>query len=54
MTDFWPPRPPKRSLGDEPSIDELTKAGKGVLSWKAVEPDGHPAELIKIERAAFA
>ena len=49
-----PPRPLELSLGDEPSMDEMTEALKGMSNWKAVGPDGLPAELLKIDHPAFA
>ena len=35
-------------------MDEMTEALKGMSSWKAVGPDGLPAELLKIDHPAFA
>ena len=53
-TIILPPRPPKLSLEDEPSMDEMTEALKGMSNWKAVGPDGLPVELLKIDHPAFA
>ena len=36
------------------SMDEMTEALKGMSNWKAVGPDGLPAELLKIDHPAFA
>ena len=35
-------------------MDEMTEALKGMSNWKAVGPDGLPAELLKIDHPAFA
>ena len=51
VIDLLPPRPPKLSLEDEPSV---TGALKGVSNWKAVGSDGLPAELLKIDHPVFA
>ncbi len=32
----------------------MTEAPKGMPNWKAVGPDGLPAELLKIDHPAFA
>ena len=53
IIDLMPPRPLKLSLGDEPSIEEMTEALKGMPNRKAVGPDGLPAELPK-NRPGFA
>ena len=52
--DPLPTRPLKLSLGDEPSMDEMTEALQGMPHWKGVGPDGLPAELLKIDHPAFA
>ena len=50
-----PPRPLELlSLGDDPSMDEMTGELKGISNWKAVGPDGLQAELLKIDHPAFA
>ena len=54
IIDLVPPRPPKLSLEDEPSMDEMTEALRGKSNLKAVGPDGLPAELLKIDHPAFA
>ena len=46
INDLLPPRPLKLSLGDEPSMDEVTEALKCILKWKAFGRDGLPAELL--------
>ena len=41
--DFLAPRPLKLSVGDEPSMEEMTKALiMGMSNWNAVGPDGRP------------
>ena len=52
--DLLPPRPSKLSLEDEPSMDEMAEALKGMSDWKAVGPDGLPAELLKMDHPSFA
>ena len=54
IIDLLPPRPPKLSLNDELSMDEMTEALKGMPNWKAVGPDGLPPELLNIDQPAFA
>ena len=54
IIDLLPPRLLELSLRDEPSMDEMTEALKGVSDWKVVGPDGLPAELLKIDHPAFA
>ena len=50
---LYPPRPLEVSLGDEPSIDEMTEVIKGMPNWKAVGPDGLPAEVLKLDHPEF-
>ena len=54
IIDLLSPRPLKLSLEDEPSMDEMAGALKGMPNWKAVGPDGLPGELLKTEHSAFA
>ena len=35
-------------------MDEMTQTLKGMSNWKAVGPNGLPAELVIIDRPAFA
>ena len=51
---YLQPRPLKLSLGDEPSLDEMTAAPKGMPYWKAIRPDDLPPELQNIDHPAFA
>ena len=53
IIDLLPPRPLGVSLGVEPSVDEMTEIIKGMPSWKAVGPDGLPAELLKLDHPEF-
>jgi len=53
IIDLVPPRPLKLSLGNEPSIDEMMEAVKGMSNWKAVGPDGLPVEVLKLDHPAF-
>ena len=46
IIDLLPPRPLKLSLEDEPSMNEMTEALKGMPNWKPVGPDGLPSELL--------
>ena len=54
MIDLLPPRPLKLSLGDKPSMDGMTEALVSMSNWKAVGPDGLPAEPRKIDHPVFA
>ena len=54
IIDLLSPRPLKLSLGDGPSMDEMTEALKGRSNLNAVGPDGLPAELPKINHPTFA
>ena len=54
IIDLLPPRPLEVSLGDEPSMGEITEALKGMSNWKAVGPDGLVAELLYIDHPVFA
>ena len=49
IIDLLQPRPLQLSLGDEPSMDDMTEVIKGVPNWKAGGPDGLPAELLKLD-----
>ena len=49
-----PPRPLQLSLEDDPSMNKMTEALEGMSNWKAVGPDGLPAELQNIDQPAFA
>ena len=40
--------PENTTLGNQPTIQELTYAIRSLLNGKAVEPDGVPVELFKI------
>ena len=40
-------RPLIPSLGDEPTMDDMTGVIRGMPNWKAVGSDSHPAQLLK-------
>ena len=46
---LFPPRLLEVSLGDEPSMDEMMEVIKGMPNWKAVGPDGLPADVLKLD-----
>ena len=50
---LFPQRPLAPSLGDEPTMDDMTAVIRGMPNWKAVGPDSLPAELLKIEHPEF-
>ena len=54
VINLLPPQPLKLSLGDDPSMDEMTQALKGMSNWKAVGPDDLPDEFLKIDHTVFA
>ncbi|CAN0491162.1 unnamed protein product, partial [Laminaria digitata] len=44
----FPQRPLTPSLGDKPTVDDMTAVIRGMPNWKAVGPDSLPAELLKL------
>ena len=53
MIDVLPPRPLKVSLGDEPSVDEMTDVIKILPNWKTVRPNRLPAQPLKLDHPEF-
>ena len=49
VIDPLPPRPLELSLGDGPSLKEMIEVIRVMPIWKAVGPDGLPAELLKLD-----
>ena len=49
ISDLFPQRPFAPSLGDEPTMDDMTAVIRGMPNWKVVGPDSLPAESLKIE-----
>ncbi|MEP5376703.1 MAG: hypothetical protein ABJQ14_13080 [Hyphomicrobiales bacterium] len=49
IIDLLPPRPLHVSLGDGPSMDEMTE----ISNWKALGQDRLPAKLIKLDHSVF-
>ena len=45
------PRPLSLSLGDEPSLDETMGVIKAMPNWRALGPDGLPAELLILDHS---
>ena len=43
---LFPRRPLGPSLGDEPTMDDMTAVIRGMPNWKAVGPDSLPAGLL--------
>lgn len=46
IIDPRPPRPLELSLEDEPFLNEKTELYKAMPNWKAVKPDGLPAQIL--------
>ena len=53
ISGLFPRRLLAPSLGDEPTIDDITAVIRGMPNWKAVGPDSLPAELLKIDHPEF-
>ena len=53
IVDLMPQRLLQLSLGDELSRDEMMEVIKGMPNWKAIGPDGLPAELLKLDHPEF-
>ena len=50
---LFPQRPLTPSLGDEPTMHNMTGVIRGTPNWKAVGPDSLPAELLKLDHHEF-
>ena len=50
---LFPQLPLAPSLGDEPTMDDMTAVVRGMPNWKAVGPDSLPAELLKLDHPEF-
>ena len=53
ITSLFQQRPSPPSLGDEPTMDDMTGVIRGMPNWKAVGPDSLPAEVLKLDHPEF-
>ena len=53
ITVLFPQRPLAPSLGDEPTMDDMTGVIRGMPNWKAVGPDSLPAKVLKHDHPEF-
>ena len=49
ISGLFPQRPLAPSLGDEPTMDDMTAVIRGMPNWKAVRSDSLQAELLQID-----
>ena len=49
----FPKRPLALSLGDEPTVDEMTGVIRTSLNWNAAAPDSLSTELLKLDHLEF-
>ena len=50
---LFPQRPLTPSLGDEPTMGDMTGVFRGMPNWKAVRPEFLPVELLKLDHPEF-